>query len=219
MVDCDPAELGRNRPLELGPAPPHRPHAATGASRGAAAELAARVRGVAADGQEEGGPMRRSGSWRSGSRTACPSATTGSATRSRRVVDAQTTVVGDGGDVVGCASKIVLAPAPGAVARPGAFRLPGRGPVLRHRGQAAAPGRARAADRRRRRLRTRTAWRWRRPCASTCPMTVVIGNDGGWGQIRNPQLASSAPSARWRPRCPSRASTGWWRRSGAKGCR
>ena len=52
------------------------------------------------------------------------------------VVDAQTTVVGDGGDVVGCASKIVALQRPGQWLDPGPVRLPRRRAVLRHRGQA-----------------------------------------------------------------------------------
>ena len=105
------------------------------------------------------------------------------------VVDAETTVVGDGGDVVGCAVQDRAALAPGPVARSRALRLPRRRALLRDRGQAAAAVAERvlliAGDGAfgLNGMEMETAVRF------GLPMTVVIGNDGGWGQIRNPQLS------------------------------
>ena len=136
MVDCDPVELGRNRPLAVGLAG-HiglilraladalpRDRSARGA-RLAGARLRQKER------RRAGPPLseRRSDDvpishYRLGHEIAA-------------VVDADTTVVGDGGDVVGCASKIVALLAPGPVARSRALRLPRRRPVVRDRRQAA----------------------------------------------------------------------------------
>ena len=104
------------------------------------------------------------------------------------VVDAQTTVVGDGGDVVGCASKVVSLQRPGQWLDPGPFGCLGVGPSF-----AIAAKLLRPAERvlliagdgafGLNGMEMETAVRFK------LPMTVVIGNDGGWGQIRNPQLS------------------------------
>jgi acetolactate synthase-1/2/3 large subunit len=49
------------------------------------------------------------------------------------------------------------------------------------------------------------------------PMTVVVGNDGGWGQIRNPQLSFFGAERAVGTSLPSRATTGWWKRWAAPG--
>jgi acetolactate synthase I/II/III large subunit len=104
------------------------------------------------------------------------------------VVDARTTVVGDGGDVVGCASKIVALSRPGQWLDPGPFGCLGVGPSfaiaakLLHQEQRvlliAGDGAFGLNG-----MEIETAVRF------GLPMTVVVGNDGGWGQIRNPQLS------------------------------
>jgi acetolactate synthase-1/2/3 large subunit len=104
------------------------------------------------------------------------------------VVDERTTVVGDGGDVVGCASKIVALQRPGQWLDPGPFGCLGVGPSF-----AIAAKLLRPTDRvlliagdgafGLNGMEMETAVRFK------LPMTVVIGNDGGWGQIRNPQLS------------------------------
>jgi acetolactate synthase-1/2/3 large subunit len=104
------------------------------------------------------------------------------------VVDAGTTVVGDGGDVVGCASKIVPLHRPGQWLDPGPFGCLGVGPsfaiaakLLRpeHRVLLIAGDGAFGLNG----MEVETAVRFR------LPLTVVVGNDGGWGQIRSPQLS------------------------------
>ena len=104
------------------------------------------------------------------------------------VMDAGTTVVGDGGDVVGCAAKIVPLSRPGQWLDPGPFGCLGVGPSF-----AIAAKLLRPADRvlliagdgafGLNGMEVETAVRF------GLPMTVIIGNDGGWGQIRNPQLS------------------------------
>ncbi len=152
MVDCDPVELGRNRPLAVGLAS-HIGLTLAGARRRAAARTwrrasqpwQAAVRRKEADAQARLMTERLSDDvpishYRLGHEIAA-------------VVDADTTVVGDGGDVVGCASKIVPLARPGQWLDPGPFGCLGVGPVVRDRGQAAAAVPARAADRGRRGLR------------------------------------------------------------------
>src|SRR5262249_864244 len=104
------------------------------------------------------------------------------------VVDASTTVIGDGGDVVGCASRIVPLARPGQWLDPGPFGCLGVGPPFaiaarllrpRDRGLLIAGDGAFGLNA----MGVGTAVRF------GLPMTIVVGNDGGWGQIRNPQLA------------------------------
>jgi acetolactate synthase-1/2/3 large subunit len=186
VVDCDPAELGRNRPLELGLAShigltlrqvrealPRNLGSRFEAWRGA-------IKRKEDESQERLMAERLSDSvpishYRLGHEIAA-------------VVDAQTTVVGDGGDVVGCASKIVSLERPGQWLDPGPFGCLGVGPSF-----AIAAKLLRPAERvlliagdgafGLNGMEMETAVRFK------LPMTVVIGNDGGWGQIRNPQLS------------------------------
>ena len=105
-----------------------------------------------------------------------------------RVVGPDTTVVGDGGDVVGCASKIVALHRPGQWLDPGPLGCLGVGssfaltakllhperPVILIAGDGALGLNG---------MELETAVRFR------LPYVCVVGNDGGWGQIRNPQLS------------------------------
>src|SRR6266849_3779373 len=186
VVDCDPAELGRNRPLELGLAS-HIGLTLRQAREALQRNVASRfeawrraIRKKEDESQERLMAERLSDSvpishYRLGHEIAA-------------VVDAQTTVVGDGGDVVGCASKIVELERPGQWLDPGPFGCLGVGPsfaiaakllhpaprVLLIAGDGAFGLNG---------MEMETAVRFK------LPMKVVIGNDGGWGQIRNPQLS------------------------------
>jgi acetolactate synthase-1/2/3 large subunit len=186
MVDCDPAELGRNRPLELG-LTSHIGLTLRAATDALGPRVSARLEGwrqavrkKEADSQERLMSERLSDSvpishYRLGHELAA-------------VVDERVTVVGDGGDVVGCASKIVPLQRPGQWLDPGPFGCLGVGPSF-----AIAAKLLRPADRvlliagdgafGLNGMEMETAVRFK------LPMTVVIGNDGGWGQIRNPQLS------------------------------
>jgi len=186
MVDCDPEELGRNRPLAVG--------IAGHIGRVLDQLTAALPHGLAA----------RFADWRSrvsaNEREACerldaqcasddvPVSHYRWAAEIARHVTADTIVVGDGGDVVGCASKIVRLHRPGQWLDPGPFGCLGVGPPFAIAAKLLHP------DRRvlliagdgafgLNGMEMETAVRFR------LPMTVIIGNDAGWGQIRNPQLS------------------------------
>ena len=186
MVDCDATELGRNRPLalglsghiglvlrQLGDALP-----SDLAARGA--DWLAALRKKEAESQAKLLVERRSED--------APISHYRMAHEIAAVMDASTTVVGDGGDVVGCASKIVPLERPGQWLDPGPFGCLGVGPSF-----AIAAKLLRPADRvlliagdgafGLNGMELETAVRFR------LPMTVIVGNDGGWGQIRNPQLS------------------------------
>ena len=186
MVDCDATELGRNRPLalglsghiglvlrQLGDALPSGL-----AARGA--DWLASLRKKEAESQAKLLAERRSDD--------TPISHSRMAHEIAAVMDSSTTVVGDGGDVVGCASKIVPLERPGQWLDPGPFGCLGVGPSF-----AIAAKLLRPADRvlliagdgafGLNGMELETAVRFR------LPMTVIVGNDGGWGQIRNPQLS------------------------------
>ncbi|MGH7353099.1 MAG: thiamine pyrophosphate-binding protein, partial [Candidatus Rokuibacteriota bacterium] len=203
MVDCDPGELGRNRPVELGlvgdidvilrqvaDALPQS------ISRGAE-----RWRARVAEREAEQRRMLE-GFCASGD---VPVTHYRLAAEIARVVTADTIVVGDGGDVVGAVSKIVPLHRPGQWLDPGPLGCLGVGPsfaltakllrpdqrVLLVAGDGALGLNA---------MELETAVRF------GLPFTVVVGNDGGWGQIRNPQrsffgearmVATSLPETRF----------------------
>src|SRR5439155_702032 len=143
-----------------------------------------------------------------------------------RVVTPETIVIGDGGDIVGCASKVVLLDRPGQWLDPGPLGCLGVGPSFALTAKLLHPGRrvlliAGDGALGLNGMELETAVRL------GLPLTVVVGNDGGWGQIRNPQLGfygearavatsptGSRRSARvcagWsasRPRCSPRATS------------
>src|SRR5882672_1441264 len=186
MVDCDPVELGRNRPLAVGLAS-HIGLTLRALADALPRDLASRV-----------GPWRDALRKRETDAQArlmaerlpddVPISHYRLGHEIAAVVDAETTVVGDGGDVVGCASKIVALSRPGQWLDPGPFGCLGVGPsfaiaakllrpeqrVLLIAGDGAFGLNG---------MELETAVRFK------LPMTVVVGNDGGWGQIRNPQLS------------------------------
>ena len=186
MIDCDAAELGRNRPLELGlvgdigvvlrqaldvvPGTMRARVAPWLASvRAREAESRAKLQGFCASDETPVSHYRL-------------------AAEIARVVGPDTTVVGDGGDVVGCASRIVPLYRPGQWLDPGPLGCLGVGPsfaltakllrpeqrVVLIAGDGALGLNA---------MELETAVRF------DLPLVCVVGNDGGWGQIRNPQLS------------------------------
>ncbi len=186
MVDCDPVELGRNRPLELG-LTSHIGLTLRQVRDALPKGLAQRfeswrqaLRKKESDGQDKLMAERVSDSvpishYRLGHELAA-------------IVDTRTTIVGDGGDVVGCASKIVGLERPGQWLDPGPFGCLGVGPSFAIAAKLVAPSQrvlliAGDGAFGLNGMEVETAVRFK------LPMTVVIGNDGGWGQIRNPQLS------------------------------
>jgi acetolactate synthase I/II/III large subunit len=186
MVDCDPTELGRNRALELGL------HAHIGRALDQLVEIL--PAGLSARFEEW---RRRVGQKERDSRGKLDAETSSDAVpishyRWARdiasVITPETIVVGDGGDVVGCASKFVPVTEPGQWLDPGPFGCLGVGPSFAIAAKLLHP------DRRVLLIAGDGAFGLNGMEMETAvrfglPMTVIIGNDGGWGQIRNPQLS------------------------------
>ena len=203
MIDVDPVELGRNRPLELGlagdidvilrqltDALPQGRGARASAWRAELGRREAEARGkldeLAATDQSPVSHYR----W---------------ASEIARVVTRDTIVVGDGGDVVNCAAKFVPVDRPGQWLDPGPLGCLGVGPSFALTAKLLRP------DQRvllvsgdgafgLNGIELETAVRFK------LPFTCVIGNDGGWGQIRSPQVsffgegrtvATSLPTTRY----------------------
>lgn len=203
MVDCDPTELGRNRPLELG----------------LVADLDVLIRqlldalpaGVAdrfrpwreAVAAREAEGRRRLEEWAASDDV--PIAHHRLAAEIARVVTPETIVIGDGGDVVGCAARYVPLHRPGQWLDPGPFGCLGVGPPF------ALAARLLHPDRRVLLIAGDGAFGLNGMELETAvrfglPVACVVGNDAGWGQIRNPQLqffgaeravATSLPATRY----------------------
>jgi acetolactate synthase-1/2/3 large subunit len=203
MVDCDGAELGRNRPLAVGIAG-HTGRVLEQLTAALPRTTAARF----ADWRARLGAAERQARERleaQGAADDIPVSHYRWAAEIARHVTPQTLVVGDGGDVVGCAAKMVRLQRPGQWLDPGPFGCLGVGPPFAIAAKLLHPDRRvlliagdgafglNGMD-------VETAVRFR------LPMTCIIGNDGGWGQIRNPQLsffgearavATSLPTTRY----------------------
>ena len=167
QVDADAAEIGRNRPIDVG---------IVGDSRSVLEQLEAGAKAV------PGAPAWRERLRRSEARRReTQAAFEGSGQRpihhyrlgkeidaaARRAGDV--TFVADGGNVVAVAAKSIQLPRPGPLARPGAARMPGGGRSLRARGQAPRPGAAGAGHPGRRLVRALTASTSRPRCDSSFP--------------------------------------------------
>jgi acetolactate synthase-1/2/3 large subunit len=186
MVDSDPTELGRNRPLALG-LTSHIGLVLEQLTDALPAALASRFeewqRRVRQKEREESERLLAEAS-----SDRVPINHYRFAHEIVQVVDVNTIVVGDGGDVVGCASKFVPLHRPGQWLDPGPFGCLGVGPSfaiaakLLHPEQRvlliAGDGAFGLNG-----VELETAVRF------SLPLTCIIGNDGGWGQIRNPQVA------------------------------
>src|SRR5216110_1858424 len=186
MIDVDPAELGRNRPLELGlvgdldvilrqlseVVPPRR------AEQTAPWLAAVRARETESRGKLDGFCASEQ----------VPVAHYRLAAEIARVVTPETIVIGDGGDIVGCASKIVALHRPGQWLDPGPLGCLGVGPSFALTAKLLHPDRpviliAGDGALGLNGMELETAVRF------GLPLVCVVGNDGGWGQIRNPQLS------------------------------
>ena len=203
VVDVDPTELGRNRPLELGlwgdldvilrqltDVTPKT--------------MAARVEPwlVAVRARETESRKKLDGFCASSD---VPVSHYRLAAELARVVTPETIVVGDGGDIVGCASKVVPLHRPGQWLDPGPLGCLGIGPSFALTAKLLHPSQrvllisgdgAFGLNG----MEMETAVRF------GLPLTCVVGNDGGWGQIRNPQVsfygearavATSLPNTRY----------------------
>ena len=186
MIDVDPAELARNRPLELGLAGDldvilrqlSTVVPATLAERTAPWLTAVRARETESRGRLDGFCASEQ----------VPVSHYRLAAEIARVVSPETIVVGDGGDIVGCASKVVRLDRPGQWLDPGPLGCLGIGPSFALAAKLLHPERrvlliAGDGALGLNGMELETAVRF------GLPLTCVVGNDGGWGQIRNPQLS------------------------------
>jgi acetolactate synthase-1/2/3 large subunit len=186
MIDCDPVELGRNRPLELGLA----------GHIGRVLDQLAEILPVALPARFEEWRRRVGAKEREGraaleaeaASAAVPISHYRWAREIAAAITPETIVVGDGGDVVGCASKFVPVSEPGQWLDPGPFGCLGVGPPFAIAAKLLHP------DRRVLLIAGDGAFGLNGMEMETAvrfglPIAVVIGNDGGWGQIRNPQLS------------------------------
>ena len=186
MVDCDPEELGRNRPLAVGIAG-HIGRVLDQLTAALPRGLAARV----ADWRSRVTASEREARQRLDAQCASddiPVSHYRWAAEIARHVTPDTIVVGDGGDVVGCAAKIVRLQRPGQWLDPGPFGCLGVGPSFAIAAKLLHPDRrvlliAGDGALGLNGMELETAVRFK------LPMTCIVGNDGGWGQIRNPQLS------------------------------
>jgi acetolactate synthase-1/2/3 large subunit len=203
MVDCDPAELGRNRPLALGLVADIDVllRQLLDALPATVADRFRSWREAVAAREAEG--RRRLAEWAASDDV--PISHHRLAAEIARVVTPETIVIGDGGDVVGCAAKYVPLHRPGQWLDPGPFGCLGVGPPF------ALAARLLHPDRRVLLIAGDGAFGLNGMELETAvrfglPVTCVVGNDAGWGQIRNPQLqffgaeravATSLPATRY----------------------
>jgi acetolactate synthase I/II/III large subunit len=203
MIDCDPVELGRNRPIEVGVV------AHVGRSLEALTDaLPARLAPRWDVWRRRVGERERSARAQLDEQCVAdqvPISHYRWAAEIARVVTPDTIVVGDGGDVVGCAAKVVALHRPGQWLDPGPFGCLGVGPSFAMAAKLLHPGHrvlliAGDGAFGLNGMEMETAVRF------GLPLTCIVGNDGGWGQIRNPQLsffgeeravATSLPTTRY----------------------
>jgi acetolactate synthase I/II/III large subunit len=186
LVDCDPEELGRNRPLAVG----ITGHLARVLDQ-LTAVLPAGLPARAADWRERVRDKEQEARGRLDALCAADDSPVSHyrwAAEIARHVTPETIVIGDGGDVVGCASKIVRLHRPGQWLDPGPFGCLGVGPPFAIAAKLLHPDRrvlliAGDGALGLNGMELETAVRFK------LPLTCVVGNDGGWGQIRNPQLS------------------------------
>jgi acetolactate synthase-1/2/3 large subunit len=186
MVDCDATELGRNRPLEFGIVA-HIGRVLQQLTDALPSGLGARWEGwrqqIAA--KERAAREKLATFAGSGDK---PISHFRLAAEIARLVTPDTIVVGDGGDVVGCTSKFVPLHRPGQWLDPGPLGCLGVGPAFALSAKLLRPAQpvvlvAGDGAFGLNGMEMETAARF------GLPLTCVIGNDGGWGQIRNPQLS------------------------------
>ena len=186
MVDADPTELGRNRPLALGLAA-HIGLTLRQVSEALPAGLASRFEKWVGEVRDKERESREKLEAQAVS-DQVPISHYRWAHEIAQAVDANTIFVGDGGDVVNCASKFVPLQRPGQWLDPGLFGCLGVGPSFAIAAKLLQPEKkvllisgdgAFGLNG----MELETAVRF------NLPMTCVIGNDGGWGQIRNPQVS------------------------------
>ncbi len=201
QVDVDAAQIGRNRPVEVGivgdPGRVIEQLVEAGAGNAAEPEWTSQVR------DEE---SRKNDQARAGMDSdASPIHPQRFAKEIRDVLDRDAVVVGDGGDIVGITASIVHAYQPGHWLDPGPFGCLGVGPSFAIAAKLAKPS-------------SRVlivygdgsfgfnAMEYESAIRQGIPFVGIIGNDGAWGQIRVAQEAlygpGNAPASELSPEAP-----------------
>lgn len=103
-------------------------------------------------------------------------------------IDDDTIIVGDGGDIVACGAKVIPINKPGNWMDPGPFGCLGVGPSFAMAAKLAHP------DKKVLILHGDgsfglNAMEFDTAVRHKIPIVSIVGNDAGWGQIRNPQVA------------------------------
>jgi len=109
-------------------------------------------------------------------------------------IDDDTIVVGDGGDIVACGARVIPVNEPGNWMDPGPFGCLGVGPSFAIAAKLAHP------DKRALILHGDGSFglngmEFDTAIRHDIPIVSIIGNDAGWGQIRNPQVAAFGEKA------------------------
>ncbi|NIO04962.1 MAG: acetolactate synthase [Proteobacteria bacterium] len=109
-------------------------------------------------------------------------------------IDDDTIVVGDGGDIVACGARVIPVNKPGNWMDPGPFGCLGVGPPFAIAAKLAHP------DKRVLILHGDGSFglngmEFDTAIRHDIPIVSIIGNDAGWGQIRNPQVAAFGDEA------------------------
>ena len=102
------------------------------------------------------------------------------------VLDRDAIVIGDGGDYVSYAGRVIETYEPGCWMDPGPFGCLGSGPGLRDRGQDRAARQPGLPAARRRGIRLLGAWSSTRWSRHGLPVVAVVGNNGIWGLEKHP---------------------------------
>ena len=184
QVDVDGAQIGRNRPVDVGivgdPGRVMGQLLAEGVGNATELDWTAQVR------QEE---ERRNEEARAGMESeAVPIHPQRFAREIRDFLDRDATVVGDGGDIVGISASIVQARAPGYWLDPGPFGCLGVGPSFAIAAKLARPDTQVAiiyGDG----SFGLNAMEYESAIRQDIPFVGIIGNDGAWGQIKVAQEA------------------------------
>ena len=103
-----------------------------------------------------------------------------------QVLDRDAIVIGDGGDFVSYAGRVIDTYEPGCWLDPGPYGCLGSGPGLRARGEARAARTARSCCCSATARSASPAWSSTRWCATACQSSAVMGNNGIWGLEKHP---------------------------------
>ncbi len=198
QVDLDSAQIGQNRPVDVGLVGDSRAvlqqlaeaiaadRAAADAGRSARAGWVAELREEERKEKAKQEVLERSDATPMPHHRLCRELAD--------FMDDETILVGDGGDIVGCAAKVIPVRHPGHWMDPGPLGCLGVGPPFAIAAKLAFPSKKVLL------LEGDGSFGLNGFEIDTAirheiPFVTVVANDGGWGQIRNPQTAIYGPAA------------------------